>query len=195
MVYVEEGRFYVDKYPVTCAEYQRFVSDTGRIWHNPWTHVEGWEQLPATNVALEDVLAYAEWAGKHLPTLDEWRQAALAGCPNKSQKYPWGNDFRAVRCNSREMGLNRPWTVTESEARGGSNKAGVCDLVGNVAEWVVVVEEDGSLRGMLCGGSFRELKEHCTVQSRAAADPQYASEAVGFRCVASWAEIIAQEAI
>lgn len=197
MVYVEESRFYVDKYPVTCEEYQYFVEATGRCWRNPWEHLkkelDHWEKLPATNVTLEDALAYARWAGKHLPTPDEWQQAALAGCRDKQQKYPWGDEFLAGRCNSREGRLRRPWPVIESEARYGANPAGVCDVVGNVAEWVAVIEEGKIKQAVLCGGSFSDPKEHCTVLSRSTVDsPRYASPAVGFRCVASWAEVIAQ---
>ena len=194
MVYVEEGRFYVDKHPVTCEEYKKFVDETGRIWHNPWENMEDWKHIPATNITLEDALAYARWAGKHLPTLEQWQQAALAGCPDKSCQYPWGHEFRAGRCNSREMGLNRPWSIEEAEKKGCSNNAGVFDLVGNVAEWAVRKEDNGSQQGMVCGGSFREPKEHCTVQSRRIVDPDYKSEAVGFRCIATWADIVAQEA-
>lgn len=198
MVYVEEGHFYVDKYPVTCKEYQRFVEATGRLWHNPWEHLENeikhWEELPATGVTLEDALAYAKWAGKHLPTPDEWQQAALAGCPSKQQRYPWGDTFLAGRCNSRESRLRRPWPVIESEARGGANPAGVCDIAGNVAEWAAVIEEGEIRQAVLCGGSFCDPKGDCTVHSRGiVADLRYASPAVGFRCVASWAEVIAQE--
>ena len=198
MVYVEEGRFYVDKYPVTCKEYQHFVEATGRPWHNPWEDlkdkIEHWDKFPATNVTVEDALAYARWAGKHLPTPEEWQQAALAGCRNRQQKYPWGDAFLAGRCNTRESWLGRPWPVIESEARGGANPAGVCDIVGNVAEWAAVVREGEIAQAVLCGGSFRDPGESCTVQSRSIVDdPQHASAAVGFRCVASWAEVIAQE--
>lgn len=198
MVYVEEARFYVDKYPVTCGEYRHFVEETGRLWHNPWEYlkdeIEHWEELPATNVTLDDALAYAKWAGKHLPTPEEWQQVALAGCRNKQQKYPWGDEFLAGRCNSRESWLRRPWPVLESEARDGTNPAGVCDVVGNVAEWAAVVELQEVKQVMLCGGSFRSPKEDCTVQSLSIVDgSQHASAAVGFRCVASWAEVIAQE--
>lgn len=191
MVYIEEGRFYVDKYPVTCEEYQRFVNETGRVWYNPWKDKENWEKLPATNVTLEDALAYAKWAGKHLPTLEEWQQAALAGSPDKERKYPWGDEFLAGRCNTLERGLGRPWSVMESEANNGCNAVGVYDVVGNVAEWVIV-ERHNTSRAMVCGGSYQDPGERCTVQQGWSFNPEERSPAVGFRCAASWAEVIAQ---
>ncbi len=209
MVYIQEGNFYIDRYPVTRREYRRFASAVGRSV--PWGEVDAqvllkrfserlpkdttWDAelveslLPATNVTLGEVLAYAAWAGKHIPTPDEWRQAALSRCSSKEWPYPWGEEFLVGRCNTRESGYGQPWPVILSEAYKGCNPAGMCDIVGNVAEWVQAKEG----QSFLCGGSFKDPAEECSVQSRTLIDnPHFKNSGVGFRCAATWSERMKQ---
>ncbi|HMD84237.1 MAG TPA: formylglycine-generating enzyme family protein, partial [Terriglobia bacterium] len=71
--------FYIDKFPVTNAEFKKFVDATHyhptddhnflRDWKNGAYH-EGWANKPVTWVSLDDARAYAAWAGKRLP--HEW---------------------------------------------------------------------------------------------------------------------------
>ena len=67
--------FYMDKYPVTNAEFKKFLEATHyhpeddlnflRDWKDG-TYPRGWANKPVTWVSLEDARAYAEWAGKRL---------------------------------------------------------------------------------------------------------------------------------
>ncbi len=74
--------FYIDKYPVTNAQFKRFLDASGykpKDEHNflkNWqsgAYPQGWDRKPVTWVSLEDARAYAVWAGKRLP--HEWELA------------------------------------------------------------------------------------------------------------------------
>jgi len=77
--------FYIDKYPVTNAEFKKFLDSTHyhpkddlnflRDWRDG-SYPEGWENKPVTWVSQGDARAYASWAGKRLPHEWEWQYAA-----------------------------------------------------------------------------------------------------------------------
>lgn len=92
--------FYMDKYPVTNLQFKRFIEKTN---YNPLDTVnflKHWikgspkkdeEQFPVVNISYEDAKAYANWAGKRLPTETEWQYAAQT---NDGRIWPWGNDVK-----------------------------------------------------------------------------------------------------
>ena len=94
--------FWIDKYPVTNAEFKRFLDAThyqpadDHNFLRDWTRAngaigsypEGWADKPVTWVSIEDARAYAKWAGKRLPHEWEWQYAAQG---NDGRRYPWGN--------------------------------------------------------------------------------------------------------
>ena len=103
--------FYIDKYPVTNAEFKKFVDeshyrpkDNGNFlkdWKDG-NYPEGAAKRPVTWVSLEDARAYAKWAGKRLPHEWEWQYAAQG---SDGRIYPWGN------CDWQRPG-GRPATAT-----------------------------------------------------------------------------------
>jgi len=132
--------FYIDKHEVTVGQYKRFIQATGHRAPN-WNDVARYsptDDHPIIYVSWDDAVAYAEWAGKRLPTEAEWEKAARGGLVGK--RYPWGDEapdaggkFRA----NYEPGDNDAHGYTYCAPVGSfpPNGYGLYDMAGNVAEW------------------------------------------------------------
>ena len=136
--------FYIDKYEVTNAQYKAFV-DTNPEWRkdriprayhngNYLTHWNGNNypigkgNHPVTHVSWYAAMAYAQWAGKRLPTEAEWEKAARGGLSGK--KYPWGDLIDPSKANyDRSIGETTP------VGQYAPNTYGLYDMAGNVWEW------------------------------------------------------------
>jgi serine/threonine protein kinase/formylglycine-generating enzyme required for sulfatase activity len=128
--------YYIDKYEVTNAQYKEFCDQTHRD-HPPNLsfdpdYFDSKPDYPVVGVTFEEALAYASWAGKRLPTEEEWEKAASWDpVAHTKRQYPWGDDFAAGRAN---IDTGQPIPVKES---GGDISAyGVLNMGGNVTEWV-----------------------------------------------------------
>ena len=129
--------FYIDKFEVTNRDYQKFCDETHRTYpSNPWwddNYFKGSPQSPVLGVSWADANAYATWAGKRLPTEEEWEKAASWDTrPQKKRQWPWGDTPDATKANV--GGQKRTSDVGQYEA--GASAYGVQDMAGNVAEWV-----------------------------------------------------------
>lgn len=175
--------FEIDVYPVTNRQYQRFRDASG---YEPLP--EHWEggaypiskaDHPVVNVSYRDAESYAKWAGKRLPTEQEWEKAARG--PN-GRAYPWGNTFNRQNCNNVEVSEHDTTEVTAFP--NGASQYGVYDLCGNVWEWASTnVFPDREDAKVLRGGSWASPKETVMGTTRAYEKSERRRRDVGFRCV------------
>jgi hypothetical protein len=100
--------FYVDKFEVTNAQYLASCEDAG--WRLPecWGMEAFHSTLdfpnhPVVGVSWSDAKAYAEWAGKRLPTEAEWEYAARGGLVGMI--YPNGDTINPTLANYRWSGI------------------------------------------------------------------------------------------
>lgn len=201
-----EQRTLIDRYEVTNDAYGRFLEQmrqqsTGghrRLHpdepagkdHTPklWDEASfNRPEQPVVGVDSWDADAYCHWAGKRLPTADEWERAARGG-GGEDRLYPWGDDFSPERANIGEGSELRP-------VRGGSFGAdrspdGVNDLGGNVSEWTATAGQVGGQEGRLVvGGSWKQSgRFYSLVFLRRAGTVNYRSSDLGFRCARTAAE-------
>jgi len=148
--------FLIDKFPVTNEDYLRFVRATGYIPTDTANYLKHWERglpisgqerYPVVYVSLEDARAYAHWAGKRLPTEEEWQLAAQG---TDGREWPWGNEFHATKCNN---GFGRPTPVDAFPK--GESPYGVADLVGNVWQMTADIYCNGAYYfNIIRGGSY-----------------------------------------
>jgi formylglycine-generating enzyme required for sulfatase activity len=134
---VQVEGFYIDRGPVTNAQYKQFVDATGHRAPSGWTdgtYPEGKGDHPVVRVGANDALAYAESVGKRLPTAEEWEKAARG---DDGRLYPWGNEWDDEACII-DDGTSPSvigWTLPVGSLGKGASPYGVLDMVGNVAEW------------------------------------------------------------
>jgi formylglycine-generating enzyme required for sulfatase activity len=75
--------------------YQWWNYVKGANWRHPegpQSSIKGREKYPVVQIAYPDAVAYANWAGKRLPTEAEWEFAARGGLAGKI--YAWGDEFK-----------------------------------------------------------------------------------------------------
>ena len=192
--------FYIDRYPVTNAEFKKFLDGSHyrpqdghnflRDWNNGM-YPEGWSNKPVTWVSLEDARAYAAWTGKRLPHEWEWQYAAQG---TDERLYPWGNDWDPAAVPPLDQGRDLPPPSAVDAHPKGASPFGVMDMAGNVWQWTDEFEDPHTRAAMLRGGShyhpqgtrwyFPEafkLNEHGKFLLMAPSTDR--SGTVGFRCV------------
>lgn len=144
--------YWIDRFPVTCASYRQFMQAGGyqtEAWWSPagwqwlqrhpvsqplyWDSEPGWNSHPVCGVSWYEAEAYANFAGKRLPTEAEWERAAR-WCPQAGQlPYPWGKQPPTPqRCNAdHRIGQTTPVEAFECS----KSPSGCVDMLGNVWEW------------------------------------------------------------
>ena len=174
----------------------------GADWRHPQgpeTSLDGLMQHPVVHVAFEDACAYADWAGKRLPTADEWEVAARGGLVD--QDYAWGAEKSPDgRWLANVWQGPFPWDNKETDgwfwtSPVGSfpaNGYGLVDVCGNVWEWTstpFAVPAGEQERRVIKGGSFLCADNYCPRFRPSAVMGQTLDTAtchMGFRCAADF---------
>lgn len=195
------AEYWIDVTPVTQAEYQRFIQahlglrlpvvdeNEATLWS--WSPAErvfttGNEQHPVVLVSFYEAEAYCKWAGKRLPTEEEWEKAARGA---DGRPYPWGGEAPSwVLCNfaNNEKGT----TPVGKYSPDGNSPYGCIDMAGNVWEWTSSWWDDGrkSKALVLRGGGWDSNWFTVSVTYRYLSDPFPRRPNFGFRCVGETSE-------
>jgi formylglycine-generating enzyme required for sulfatase activity len=153
--------FFVDEAEVTNAQFKQFLKETGYTPRQPRNFLKHWPRgkmpgqradHPVVYVDIDDARAYARWAGKRLPTEEEWHLAAQG---TDGRTWPWGEEPpSAERCNM--TGRN---TMPVRSCPAGRSPSGCYHMAGNVWEWTESCRDDGHTRFCIIrGGSYFNAK-------------------------------------
>ena len=220
--------FYMDIYEVTNAQFKKFVDanpqwskdniehkfhrsyDYGGHYLKLWNgndYPPGKADHPVVWVSWYAAMAYAEWAGKRLPTEAEWEYAARGGLTGK--KYPWGDAEPTPDDANYDENVNDTTPIGTYPANG----YGLYDMAGNVCEWCLDKHDPDFYRAshnsrnpvsvsggqplawllknfkhiqgdrVLRGGAWNLLAQFTRVARRNSDTPATTSADTGFRCV------------
>jgi formylglycine-generating enzyme required for sulfatase activity len=190
-VYVDS--FYMDKYEVTVGQYKEFIRATGHPSPPAWvSKYSATDNHPIIGVSWEDADAYAQWAGKRLPTEAEWEYACRAG---STAKYTSG-DFEDALSEHAWYYFNsygKPRPVGQKKP----NAWGLYDMHGNVWEWCSDWYKSGyykrsptknpkgprnGLAHVARGGAWNISARNLRSATRGFGSPTGPGKTVGFRC-------------
>ncbi len=151
--------FYMDRTPVTNAEFARFLKATHyhpkddhnflRAWKDS-TFPQGWDNKPVTWVSIEDARAYAAWSHKRLPHEWEWQYAAQSA---DGRAYPWGNDWNSEALPPVDSGPTMHPQSDVATFPKGASPFGVLDLMGNVSQWTDEYSDAHTRAAIIRGGA------------------------------------------
>ncbi|CUS32972.1 hypothetical protein COMA1_10912 [Candidatus Nitrospira nitrosa] len=189
--------YWIDKYPVTNEKYRAFIEAGGYENQACWSP-EGWKwkteknitrpaywydskwdkpNHPVVGVSYYEAEAYAKWAGKRLPTEQEWEKAARG---EDGRRYPWGEEFDKQKCNSYESA----YTTPVSQYPQGASPYGCYDMAGNVWEWCTRgYDEQKKDTRVIRGGSWGSSSGMLCVSYRDLRDPDIRFTDMGFRLI------------
>ena len=222
--------FYINKSPVTVSQFRQFVEVTGfkteaekfgdsgvfnfeqqqwqllpgATWYKPFgpNGPDAEDNHPVTHVSWNDAVAYANWAGKRLPTEAEWEYAARSG-KNSGEKFSWGDEVSVdgnYFANTWQGPLDAPETkdgylFTSPVGAFGENEAGLTDMGGNVWQWCAnhykpypgndePVSEDPNVKVIRSGSFFYDTsgEDSFAVSGRSMNSHETSLFNTGFRC-------------
>ena len=196
--------FYMDLYETTTAQYKRYIDATHADPPVHWKKGNippGLENHPVVYVSWNDADAYCQWAGKRLPTEEEWEKAARG---TDQRHFPWGVQFDVKKANtpqhwlSKGIDVRKGSTMPVGSFEEGKSPYGLYDMAGNVYEWTsswylpypgneIPNIHYGKKNKVLRGGSWYDcLSYGCGLSSpvynRSRFTPEIKNKGFGFRC-------------
>ena len=160
----------------------------GADWRHPYgprSSIGGLDDHPVVHVAFQDAVAYADWAGKALPTEAEWEYAARGGLDGA--EFAWGDELTPGNrhvANTWQGAFPNQNLCTDGYGRTSPvgvfppNGYGLYDMIGNVWEWTAdwYAQDHGADAPRSCcvprnprGGSEGEASIPASPTSRSAA--------------------------
>ena len=212
------GAMYVDKHPVTNAQYHVYLQQSGYVPTDRMRWLErnfeggkpreGWGDRPVTYVSLGDARSYCAFHGKRLPHAYEWQYFAQG---TDGRKYPWGDKDDVGRTSQPKHGFADPGPEPVGAHPSGASPFGVEDLVREVWQYTSEFVGAHTRNVVLRGGSmyspwrapaeppeqpnagsnwyFRQAYTLDTYNTYHLMAPAYErSGTIGFRCVADAAD-------
>jgi formylglycine-generating enzyme len=160
--------------PGAPAAWRWIVGAQWRHPEGPGSSINGRGSHPVVQLSFADASAYARWAGKQLPTEEQWEFAARGGLAGKD--YAWG-DAQTPDGAYRANAYQGVFPVQDIGADGHIGRApvgcypangyGLFDMTGNVWEWTksplrqTDPAVDTAPRGVIRGGSFLCSSDYC----------------------------------
>lgn len=192
--------FFIDRYEVSNREYMAFVEATGHALPDFMKDVRlNQPEQPVVGVSWNDAQAYAQWAGKRLPTEAEWEKAARG---TDRREWPWGNTWdtglKFLLLNFFGKLDNFEFTAPVNSNQEGASPYGIYNMAGNAWEWCLdwfeasyyedtpELNPRGPFKGVqkiLKGGGWTNTLESVRISHRIRNYPDVRLEIYGFRCV------------
>jgi formylglycine-generating enzyme required for sulfatase activity len=174
--------FQMDVTEVTVSAYKACVDATkcSTPGNGNWG-VSGKENHPINTVNWQQATDFCTWAGKRLPTEEEWEYAARY---DDSRAYPWRNNEPSATLANYSTG----GTTAVGSFPAGDSKLGIKDLAGNVWEWTstwycrTAPCTGTSAYRVLRGGSWNYDTSYLRAAYRFFSTPSYSLDSFGFRC-------------
>jgi formylglycine-generating enzyme required for sulfatase activity len=134
--------------------------------------------LPATEISWWDAYAFANWAGRSLPTSEQWEAAARG---SKGLIYPWGDEPEQFLANAKstEANASRVQNSTPAADQRDVGPFGLVGMAGNVSEWTESAGKNE--KQIIKGGNF--MAPLTPLESSSESAPEKKINTLGFRTV------------
>jgi len=197
--------FEMTKSQITVAQYDECVSlgpctPPGTGWDVCNSEEPGLENHPVNCVDWFQAVEFCSWVGGRLPTEAEWEYGATSG--GQTTEFPWGVEIPTcdyvVMDDGGGAGCGTGRTMPVCSKPLGETDQGLCDMAGNVWEWVRDcyhdsydgAPDDGSAwedpeteSRVFRGGAFNATVPYdLRAAVRSFIGPSYYYDFLGFRC-------------